>query len=106
MLENGLGGVWKRETWQTTAVTIVDRVSADAHSRDGEGEGETEKQTQRAVRIQMASGGGSGDGGNRSNSEWAEWRIREKSMQQHVVLGQTLNPKHKNKEGQRVRALA
>lgn len=51
MLENGLGGVWKRETWQTTAVTIVDRVSADAHSRDGEEEGETEKQTRRAVWI-------------------------------------------------------
>lgn len=106
MLENGLGGIWKRETWQTTAVTIVDLVSADAHSRDGEGEGQTEKQTRRAVWMQTALGGGSGDGGNRSNSEWAEWRIRERSLQQRVVLGQTPNPKRKNKESQRVRALA
>lgn len=55
MLENGLGGVWKRETLQTTAVTIVDWVSADAHSPDGEGEGQTEKQTRRAVWMQTAS---------------------------------------------------
>lgn len=81
-------------------------MSADAHCQDGEGEGETGKQTRRAVWIQTASGGGSGDGGNRTNLEWAEWRTRDRRLQQRVVLGQTPNPKHKNKEGQRVRALA